>query len=51
MVNASLVVWVYKHLGDVVCHKLILAGLFQYANRGQVPQDSALANRQHEIGR
>jgi hypothetical protein len=45
VVNASLEVSIGKHFGGIVCRELILAGLFQHANRSQVPQDSALANK------
>lgn len=43
MVDTSLVIFVGKHLSDVVCCKFALACLLQHANRGQVSQDPALS--------
>ena len=42
MVNASLVVLVGKHLGDVVGAEFIFTRFFNHADRGQVSQYSAL---------
>ena len=40
--NASLIISVGEHFGDVVPREFILSSLLQHTNRGQVSQDPAL---------
>ena len=42
MVDASLIINVGEHFGDVVPREFILSSLLQHTNRGQVSQDPAL---------